>query len=111
MAKKTKLDELGPMLSHVVEHMATKEDVAEIRREMVTKVELSDFRGEFRAFKDHTAEELRAIRSELADIRRDLDALKEQVAHMSGYSKEIDHLLERVRAIENHLGIKPQLAA
>jgi len=30
---------------------------------------------------------------------------------MSGYSKEIDHLIGRLRAIEKHLGIKPPLAA
>jgi len=98
MAKKTTLEELGQMLSHVVKHMATKE-------------ELNEFRGEFRAFNDYTVEELRAIRSELADIRRDLDTLKERVGDISGYSKEIDHLLERVRAIEQHLGIKPRVAA
>jgi len=72
---------------------------------------LNDFRGEFKEFKSYAIEELRAIRLELADIRRDLDVLKEQAGHMTGYSKEIDHLLERVRAIEKHLGIKPQLAA
>lgn len=82
-----------------------------MREEMATKEELSEFRGEFRTFKDQTVEELRAIRSELAGIRRDLDALKERVGDMSGYSTEIDHLIERVRAIEKHLGIKPQLAA
>jgi hypothetical protein len=31
-AKKTTLKELGDMLAHVVEHMATKEDVAAITR-------------------------------------------------------------------------------
>jgi len=98
MAKNTTLEELGQMLSHVVEHMATKE-------------ELNEFRGEFRAFKDNTVEELRAIRSELADIRRDLDTLKERVGDISGYSKEIDHLLERVRAIEKHLGTKSEVPA
>lgn len=82
-----------------------------MREEMATKEELSEFRGEFRTFKDQTVEELRAIRSELAGIRRDLDALKERVGDMSGYSKESDHLVERVRAIEKHLGIKRQLAA
>ena len=58
---------------------------AEIRREMATKAERNQFRTEFRGFKDHTVEELRAIRSELADVRRDLDALKEHVGHTSGW--------------------------
>jgi hypothetical protein len=34
MAKKTTLNEIGEMLAHVVKHMATKEDIAEVRREL-----------------------------------------------------------------------------
>ena len=34
--KKTTLNELGEMLSHVVEHMATKDDIADLRKEMAT---------------------------------------------------------------------------
>lgn len=37
MAKKITLNELGDMLAHVVKHMATKEDIAELRNEMATK--------------------------------------------------------------------------
>ena len=40
MPKKTTIDELGQMLAHVVEHMATKEDVADIRKDMVTKEQI-----------------------------------------------------------------------
>ncbi len=34
MVKKTTLNELGAIMEHVVKHMATKEDVAEIKRSM-----------------------------------------------------------------------------
>ena len=34
MAKKTTLKEIGDMLAHVVKHMATKEDIADLRREL-----------------------------------------------------------------------------
>jgi hypothetical protein len=34
MAKKTTLKEVGEMLTHVVKHMATKEDIAEIKQGM-----------------------------------------------------------------------------
>jgi hypothetical protein len=37
MAKKTTLNELGQMLEHIVKHMATKEDIADIIRDMATK--------------------------------------------------------------------------
>src|SRR3981081_1107800 len=34
MAKETTLNEIGEMLSHVVKHMATKDDITEVRREL-----------------------------------------------------------------------------
>jgi len=37
MAKKTTLNEIGEMLAHVVKHMATKDDITDIRKEMPTK--------------------------------------------------------------------------
>jgi hypothetical protein len=39
MAKKTSLDELGQMLAHVVEHMATKEDVAAIEKRLDARID------------------------------------------------------------------------
>ncbi len=35
MVKKTTLNELGLMMEHVVKHMATKEDVTELKGEIV----------------------------------------------------------------------------
>jgi len=40
MAKKTTLNEMGELLEHVVKHMATNEDIAEVRRDMATKDQL-----------------------------------------------------------------------
>ena len=34
MPKKTTLDEIGDMLAHVVKHMATKDDIADLRTEL-----------------------------------------------------------------------------
>src|SRR4051794_40581408 len=34
MAKKVTLAEIGDMLAHVVKHMATKDDIADLRREL-----------------------------------------------------------------------------
>ena len=83
------------MLDHVVEHMATKDDVREIVRTEVPGI---------------IREEMKDIRGELTSIRRDLDRLAESVANVIGYRKEIDHALERISAIEKHLGIE-KLAA
>jgi uncharacterized coiled-coil DUF342 family protein len=111
-------EEVGEMLAHVVEHMATKEDIADIRRGMATKDELAatnkelkSFRQEFNDFRDETRQNFREIHAELADIRRELDDLRSRVANITGYGKEIDHALERVAAIEKHLGIEKRIAA
>jgi hypothetical protein len=57
MAKETTLKEVGEMLMHVVEHMATKEDVArldtriyDLREEMIDQFEHVD--EQFRATHD-----------------------------------------------------------
>jgi uncharacterized coiled-coil DUF342 family protein len=96
--KETTLKELGEMLAHVVEHMVTKD-------------ELKEFRDEFKEFREETAENFRALRAEVADIRRDLEEMKSRVANITGYGKEIDHALERIAAIEKHLGIEKRIAA
>ena len=87
MAKKTTLNEVGSMLSYVVKHMATKEDIAAVRKEMATK------------------EDIAGIMEELADIKRRLKDVEAAVEDHAGHSKEIDHALERIAAIERHLGI------
>ena len=38
MARKTTLDELGEMLAHVVHNMATKDDIADLRRDVVADI-------------------------------------------------------------------------
>ena len=72
--KKTTLNELGQMLTHVVEHMATKGDIAELK---------ADIAG---------------IRSELRDIKARLKQIEAAVEDHAGHSKEIDHALERIAA-------------
>jgi hypothetical protein len=85
--KETTLKELGDMLTHVVEHMATKEDIANVFAQ------------------------LKSVERELKSIRRDLDDLREKVENVIGFQKEIDHALERIAAIEKHLGIAKKIAA
>jgi hypothetical protein len=46
-----------------------------------------------------------SVERELKSIRRDLDDLREKVENVSGFQKEFDHALERIAAIEWHLGL------
>ena len=89
--KETTLNQLGEMLAHVVEHMATKDELKE--------------------FREDAAESFRALRAEVADVRRNVEELKSRADNSAGYSKEIDHALERIAAIEKHLGIEKKIAA
>jgi hypothetical protein len=67
---------------------------------------------------DGIANRLAGIDQRLADlgqeitiIHRQLDALEGLVQSHSGFAKEIDHLLQRVAAIEKHLGIAYNIKA
>jgi hypothetical protein len=52
---------------------------------------------------DNMESELGPMHAELKSIRPDLDDLAEKVENVLGYRKEIDHLLERVTALEKKL--------
>ena len=108
-AKQTTLQEIGEMLSRVVEHMATRDDI----KDMATKEDIKGLatREDLKAFREETAENFRALRAEVADIRRDLEEMKSRVDNTTGYSKEIDHALSRIARIERHLGIDTKAAA
>ena len=85
--KETTLNELGEMLAHVVERMATKDDFADLSTQIAS------------------------IENDLKSIRRDLSELRDEVENISGFRKEIDHAFERIAAIEKHLGINHRIAA
>ena len=99
-AKDTTLKELGEMLAHVVERMTTKDDIVDLRKTMATKEDIANLAGQ-----------LTSVERELKSIRRDLDDLREKVENVTGFQKEIDHALERIAAIEKHLGINKKIAA
>ena len=80
---------------------AVHEDYMAISKEMATKEDV-------RAI---VAEELVPIHGELKSIRRDLDDLRKKVENVVGFRKEIDHALERIAAIQKHLGIEKKIAA
>jgi seryl-tRNA synthetase len=109
MAKETTLNELGEMLGHVVEHMATKDDLAALRTEL--KVEIASVRTELKADIAALSEQVASIERDLKTIRRDLDDLMTKVENITGYRKEIDHAFERIATIEKHLGISRKAAA
>ncbi len=115
MAKETTLNELGEMLTHVVEHMATKDDLAalrtELKAELASKADLATVKTELKTDIAKLGEQVAGIERDLKTIRRELNDLADKVENIAGYRKEIDHAFERIGAIERHLGIDRKVAA
>jgi chromosome segregation ATPase len=105
-----------PALQAIIERgfAAVASDIADLRKDMATKDDIADVKSTLsdhtRILNDHTRE-LATIRSELKSIRDELDDLAEKVENVIGFRKEIDHALERIAAIEKHLGINKKIAA
>ena len=91
MDKNTK--DMLDALDFIKQRMATKDEIADLKATMATK------------------DDVNSISNELTSIRRDLEALTDKVDNIVGLPKEIDHALERIGAIEKHLGINKKIAA
>jgi hypothetical protein len=109
MDKDTK--EIVDTLNLILTRMATKDDIVN----MATKDDIAELRSELKddiaALRNEMQEGFASIRTELRDIRHRLEALEEVARNSAGLTKEIDHIMERVRAIEKHLGIQQKIAA
>jgi Mg2+ and Co2+ transporter CorA len=98
MTKKTTLKELGEMIAHVVKHMATKEDIAEVKSTLADHTKILN---------DHT-KTLAEHTKILNDHTRDLAIIKNDVTN------NLDKRLQlevRVTTIEKHLGLDKKIAA
>ena len=98
--------EIIETLGVILAKMATKEDVESLRAEL-----RSEMQDGFAGLRAEMREGFVDIRSEIKEIRERLDALESAVKNISGYAKEIDHIIERVSAIEEHLGLRANIAA
>jgi uncharacterized Zn finger protein len=96
-------------LDFIKERMATRDDVNAIKRDIATKDDVREIIREDVPL--IVREETNDIRAELASIRRDLEELTDKVDNIIGLPKEIDHALERIAAIEEHLGISKKVVA
>jgi hypothetical protein len=108
MVKKTTLKEIGEMLTHVVKHMATKDEI----KDMVTKDDIRTIvRAELAEYATKSdvrtilRDETKGIREEFSSMRRDLDQISDTLDNLNGLPKEIDHALDRIAAIEKHPAI------
>ena len=77
-----------------------------IRDHLVTKSDLAGFKVEL----DDKSEKL-ATKNDITALNRELESIKQQLVNVKGFGKEIDHALERIAAIEKHLGRNKKIAA
>ena len=85
VAKETTLSELGEMLAHVVEHMATKDDLAAV--EAVLKEDIASVRTELKSDIAALGEQTASIERDLKQIRRDLYELADKVENIGATAK------------------------
>lgn len=100
MSKGNDTQEIVDTLNLIVERMATKEDLAELRTEM---------HEGFVSIRAEMNEGFASIRAEIRDIRQRLDVIETELKNHTGFAKEIDYLMERVQVIEKHLGIQRKI--
>ena len=99
MTKQTTLDGVAETLAFIVERMATKDDVSELKLDIVgLKDEITDIHAAMVTKVDY-----HDLRQELRNFRADLKELRENVGNVSGFRKEIDHALERIATIERRI--------
>ena len=84
--------------------------MAETDVERLSRVMLAEFNRVHERF-DQVDDNLASLSSEVTAIHRRLATLEETVGNISGFAKEIDHLLTRVAAIERHLGLTAHIKA
>ena len=91
-------------VNFIKDRMLTKDEAA-------TKDDLQQFERRLDARFDMLESRVGNIETELRDIRQRLEALDEAAGNASGFTKEIDHLLKRLAAIEKHLGLQTHIKA
>jgi len=80
MTKKTTLNELGEMLTFVVKHMATKDDIADLRREMATKDDITRLGTKLTRFEEREIDKRLQLEVRVSAIEKHLGLDKKIVA-------------------------------
>jgi tetrahydromethanopterin S-methyltransferase subunit G len=84
--------------------------MAETDVERLSRLMLGEFSRVHERF-DQIDQNFANLSSEVTAIHRRLATLEEAVDNISGFAKEIDHLLTRVAEIEKHLGLTTHIKA
>jgi hypothetical protein len=80
MTKKTTLTELGDMLGFVVKHMATKDDIADLRKEVATKDDINRLDAKLTKFEEHEIDKRLQLEVRVSAIEKHLGLNKKIAA-------------------------------
>ena len=107
MAKPKSLDEKIDALTILAERNDTKNDSLSslVGKSFAAVSEDLALRPTTATVSTLLSEQLQPIHRELRILRVELDHLREKVDNIIGFRVEIDHALDRIAAIEKHLGI------
>ena len=97
--------EIIETLNVILSKMATKDDIDRLDGR------IDSLRDEMHEGFVSTRADIREIRDEVREIHARLDAIEAELKNYRGFAKEIDHILQRVAAIEKHLGLEQKIAA
>jgi hypothetical protein len=78
--KKTTLKEIGEILAHVVKHMATKDDLADLRKEMATKDDINRLDTKLTKFEEHEIDKRLQLEVRVSAIEKHLGLHKKIAA-------------------------------
>ena len=78
--------------------------------ERLSRLVLDEFKRVHERF-DSLGGQFSDLRDEVQSIRKQLDEFEKAALNFAGFTKEIDHLLGRVTAIEKHLGLHNSISA
>jgi hypothetical protein len=78
--KKTTLKEIAEMLAHVIKHMATKDDLADLRREMAMKDDINRLDTKLTKFEEHEIDKRLQLEVRVSAIEKHLGLDKKTAA-------------------------------
>jgi hypothetical protein len=111
-----KIDSLATLVSNGFRLMensfaAVAADITNIRDELSEVHSVMVTKSDYYALRQEMLDGFHSLSAEVRDIRDNLEELERRVLNTTGFRKEIDHALERLAAIEKHLGLERKIAA
>lgn len=92
------------MMEFLVGNMATKDDIADVRRDMATKDDIARLDIKIDSVRDELMQEVRSVNSDIEEIKKDLERLEKRIGEdLDIYASDIIDLRTRVKVLERQI--------